>query len=350
LPRFNNKKFTFNTLAAFAIVVLILLFSLSIGGLQSVIGTTTTTDTQISKGKVFVMYAASLIKTFEEIIGPAFQNETGYRYQGEARGSVQVANMIIDGLRKPDLFVSAGTVPIEKLMNSTNPPFAQWLMKFASAEMVVSYSPNSRFYNDLEQARTEKIPWYEVLSKPGFKFGRTDPELDPKGYYMIITAKLANLYYNDSRIKQEILGEDRNTKQIFPEEILKTILEQGQLDAVASYKHEAVARGLPYISLPAQINLADPTLADFYRKASYTLQIGGQTVFGEPIYFSFTIPTTVSNLDGAISFGDFMVSTNGRSILQEEGLNPIKPIAEGNTAKVPSSLRSIIEEQEEATV
>jgi molybdate/tungstate transport system substrate-binding protein len=36
-----------------------------------------------------LMYAASLIKTFEDTLGPAFQNETGYLYEGEARGSVQ---------------------------------------------------------------------------------------------------------------------------------------------------------------------------------------------------------------------------------------------------------------------
>ena len=56
---------------------------------------------QTSKDKVFVMYAASLIKTFEDILGPAFQNETGYPYEGEARGSVQVANMIMDGSKNP---------------------------------------------------------------------------------------------------------------------------------------------------------------------------------------------------------------------------------------------------------
>src|ERR687897_2209978 len=140
---------------------------------------------------------------------------------------------------------------------------------------------------------------------------------------MIVTAKLANLYYNDSGIKQRIMGADRNTKQIFPEEILKTILEQGQLDAVASYKHEAIARGLSYISLPAQINLGDPTFADFYRKASYIMESGGQTVFGKPIYFSFTIPTTVKNLKRAIVLADFLLSTNVKAILKDQGLNPI---------------------------
>lgn len=334
----SAKKCIFNDVTFYAICVF-LLFSVSITGMWSVIAAS---YAQVSKDKVFVMYAASLIKTFEETLGPAFQKETGYTYEGEARGSVQVANMIIDGLRKPDIFVSAGTVPIKKLMNST-PPFADWLIKFGSAEMVIAYPPNSRFLSDLEKARAGDIPWYQVLSKQDFKFGRTDPELDPKGYYMIIAAELANLYYNDSGIKQRILGDDRNTKQIFPEEILKTILEQGQLDAVAAYKHEAVARGLPYITLPAQINLTDPTFSDFYRKGSYTLGNGGQRVYGEPIYFSFTIPTTVKNLDGAISFGDFILSTNAKNILEDQGLNPIKPIVEGDLVKVPSSLRSIEE-------
>jgi molybdate/tungstate transport system substrate-binding protein len=308
-----------------------------------------TTQAQTPKDKVFVMYAASLIKTFEDILGPAFQNETGYPYEGEARGSVQVANMIMDGLRTPDVFVSAGTIPIKRLMNNTT-PFADWLVKFGSAEMVIAYSSNSPFFNDLEKARTGEIPWYEVLAKQDFKFGRTDPELDPKGYYMIIAAELANLHYNDTTIKQRIMGDDRNAKQIFPEEILKTILEQGQLDAVAAYKHEAVARGLPYITLPPQINLADPTFIDFYRNGSYTLGKDGQTVFGEPIYFSFTIPTTVKNIDGAISFGDFILSTNGRYILKDQGLNPIKPIAEGELESITSSIRSIVDEENSATL
>jgi molybdate/tungstate transport system substrate-binding protein len=292
------------------------------------------------------MYAASLLKTFEESLGPAFQVDAGYPYQGEARGSVQIANMILDGLRRPDVFVSAGTIPIMKLMNATD-TLTDWLVKFGAAEMVIAYSPNSRFFNDLEKARTGEIPWYKVLSNPALKFGRTDPELDPNGYYMIIAAELANKYYNNSGIKQRILGEDRNPKQIFPEETLKTILEQGQLDAVAAYKHEAVARGLPYITLPPEINLADPTFSNFYKTDSYTLENGkGQTVFGEPIYFSFTIPIIVKNIDGAISFATFILSTKGESILEEQGLNVIKPVVEGNVEKVPSSIRNVIEDKE----
>jgi molybdate/tungstate transport system substrate-binding protein len=304
------------------------------------------------QGKVFVMYAASLIKTFEESLGPSFEKKTGYIYAGEARGSVQIANMIIDGQRKPDVFVSAGTIPIMKLMNNVadnqqqqklhKSPLAQWFVKFASAEMVIAYSSTSHFHLDLDKAKKGQIPWYQVLSQPGFRFGRTDPELDPKGYYIIMTAKLANIYYNDQNIKQRILGQDRNPKQVFPEEILTTSLETGQLDAIAAYKHEAIAKDLPYITLPSQINLGYPLFSDFYKKASYTLNTGN-IVHGEPIYFSVTIPeATASNLPRSISFVNFLLSRDSQYILQSQGLNYIKPLAEGKLDKIPIVIKNMI--------
>jgi molybdate/tungstate transport system substrate-binding protein len=344
--KFNTKNARLVIVLALIVLSAVAFYTLSD---SRIVVIATTNDTQASPAQqdpVSVMYAASLIKTFEDSVGPAFQADTGYSYQGEARGSVQIANMILDGLRRPDVLVSAGTIPIMKLMNATD-PLADWLVKFGAAEMVIAYSPDSRFFNDLERVSTGEIPWYQVLSNPDLKFGRTDPELDPKGYYMIIAAELANKYYNDSGIKQRILGEDRNPKQIFPEETLKTILEQGQLDAVAAYKHEAVARGLPYITLPPQINLADPTFSNFYKTVSYTLENGkGQTVLGEPIYFSFTIPVTVKNLAGATSFATFILSTNGENIHEKQGLNFIKPIVEGNVEKVPSAIMDMLEENE----
>jgi molybdate/tungstate transport system substrate-binding protein len=337
-------------MGAVAILGLVLLISsvlYSVPSVSRLVTATTATNgsqaTLQTKEPVSVMYAASLLKTFEESLGPAFEANTGYPYQGEARGSVQIANMILDGLRRPDVFVSAGTVPVMKLMNATD-PLVDWLVKFGAAEMVIAYYPHSRFFNDLEKARTGEIPWYQVLSNPDLKFGRTDPELDPKGYYMIIAAELANKYYNDSELKQSILGDYRNPTQIFPEETLKTILEQGQLDAVAAYKHEAVARGLPYITLPLEINLADPTFSNFYKTASYTLENGkGQTVFGEPIYFTFTIPKTVKNLAGATSFATFILSPSGENILDDQGLNIIQPVIEGNISNIPSGIKNAVQ-------
>ena len=290
---------------------------------------------------VLVMYAGSLVKIFENDIVPSFSNQTGLNLVGEGKGSVQISNMILDGFRRPDVFLSADTLPIEKLINH-NPPLAHWFVNFASGEIVIAYNPNSPFAYDLQRASKGEIPWYQVLEEKGFKFRRTDPELDPKGYYTIIVAKLANLYYNDSAIKDRILGEDRNKEQIFPEEILKSILESGQIDAVAAYKHEAIARGLPYITLPSQINLSDPRYSSFYDQVSYT---GGMnnTIHGKPILFSYTIPDTVRNINGAISFAKYLISPAGKALLTSVGLNPVKPIVGGDSKTLQPEIKALIQ-------
>jgi molybdate/tungstate transport system substrate-binding protein len=207
--------------------------------------------------------------------------------------------------------------------------------------MVIAYTPNSPFFSDLERARKGEIPWYEVLSEDGLKFRRTDPELDPKGYYMIMVAQLANMYYNDSTIRDRILGQDRNPPQILPEESLLTTLEQGQIDASATYKHEAVARGLPYITLPREINLSDPKFSNYYDQASYALG-KGQIVRGDTIDFSVTIPETNKNLDGSITFVKFLLSEKGMSILEKYGLNPIKAVGEGDIEKMPPAIKELL--------
>jgi molybdate/tungstate transport system substrate-binding protein len=301
-----------------------------------VLGTSSSTE-----NKVNVMYAGSLVKIFEDVIGPAFQNETDYQYVGEGKGSVQIANMIKNGFRTPDVFVSSGTVPMDMLLNSS-PPFVNWLANFGSAEIVIAYTSHGQFFSKLEKARNGEIPWYQVVSSDGFKLGRTDPELDPKGYYGIITAELANLYYNDSSIKDRVFGDDRNAKQIYPEETLKTVLEAGQLDAIIAYKHEAISKKLSYISLPQEINLADPAYSDFYESVNYTLQSSNKTIYGEPIEFSITIPKTVKNIDGATAFVNFILSNNGSKLLKSQGLNPINLTFEGNITSIPKDIENAI--------
>jgi molybdate/tungstate transport system substrate-binding protein len=290
---------------------------------------------------VLVMYAGSLVKIFENDIAPSFSNQTGLNLVGEGKGSVQISNMILDGFRRPDVFLSADTLPIEKLINH-NPPLAHWFVNFASGEIVIAYNPNSPFAHDLQRASKGEIPWYQVLEEKGLKFRRTDPELDPKGYYTIMVAKLANLYYNDSTIKDRILAEDRNKEQIFPEEILKSLLESGQIDAVAAYKHEAIARGLPYITLPSQINLSDPRYSSFYDQVSYT-QGMNNTIHGKPILFSYTIPDTVRNINGAISFAKYLISPAGKAILTSVGLNPVKPIVGGDSKTLQPEIKALIQ-------
>ena len=287
-----------------------------------------------NRGKVFVMYAGSLIKTFKSTPGSSFQKETRYGYRGEDKVSLQITNMVIDRHRRPDIFISAGTIPILKLI-SHNISLAHWLLKFASAEIDIAYTPHSSFFYEPQKASEVQLPWYEVLSNDFLRFGRTDPQLDQKGYYMIITVILANFYYNDQKIKDRILGEDQKSEQIFPQETLKTALESGQLQSVASYKHEAVAQGLPYIMLPQEKNLSNVRFSNLYGQGSYTLR-SGQTIYGELIFFSHTILETSINIDRSIAFVKYLLSENGQQLFKNNGLNPIKARIEGDFEKIPS--------------
>jgi len=120
-------------------------------------------------------------------------------------------------------------------------------------------------------------------------------------------------------------------------------LDSGQIDATAAYKHEAIAKGLPYIKLPDQINLSEPNYTNFYNKISYKLG-NGETISGNPIFFSFTIPNTVENIEGAMSFAKFLLSENGKKILEKVGLNPIGPIIQGDTHQIKPEIFSLIQE------
>jgi molybdate/tungstate transport system substrate-binding protein len=290
------------------------------------------------KGTVSVLYAGSFVNTMEGGIGPAFVT-MGYNYKGEGHGSVQNANFVIDDQRSPDVFVSAGIPPIQMLLIN-NPPLAKWYVVFASDEIVIAYSDKSQFVDLFNKASKGILPWYEILAKPQVKFLRTDPEQDPKGYYMIMVAKLANSYYGNSSISSLILRGDRNPNQIRPEEILSTLLENGECDAVPLYKHEAVERGLPFITLPQEINLGNPAYSDSYEKASYTL--GNKTVHGQPIVFAVTIPTTAKDMNSAMDFVTFLLSGAGQQILSKHGFSLVHYTAGGDVSAVPPEIAVIV--------
>jgi len=249
--------------------------------------------------------------------------------------------MIIDGQRFPDVFISVGSDPINMLINNKPTPLAKWYLGFASDEMVIAYNPKSSFAADFEKAKTGVMRWFQVLAKPGIKFLRTDPLLDPKGCNTVIATRLADILYHNSSLSSAILnGGERNSNQLRPEEILLTLLEQGEADAIPAYKHEAIERGFPFISLPPQINLGDTAFENYYKQASCTQQDGSLTS-GKPIVFDITIPNSVRNNEGAIQFVNFILSKEGTTILQNDGFKTMTPLMiGGNVSSIPKEVSS----------
>jgi molybdate/tungstate transport system substrate-binding protein len=287
---------------------------------------------------VSVLYAGSLATAMENGLGAGFSKATGHAYKGEAQGSLGGARMIHDGLRSPDVFISADpTVNETVLMGDKNKNLVSWYATMASSQLVLAYNPKSQFADKFQAAAANRIPWYEVLQLPGVRFGRGDPSTDPKGYRTLFLFDLAGKHYQKPEIPR-MLGEPLNPAQVFPEIVLLARVETGQFDAGIFYKHEVVAHHLPFVTFPPEINLGYPEFAKFYSNATYKLPSGEQ-VHGAPIIFTITIPRAVSHPAAAEAFVRFMLSSP--KLLEEFGFGTIEHQVGGDRDQLPADLRGL---------
>lgn len=306
---------------------------------------------------VRVLYAGSLVSLVEDGLGPAFRHRTRLAVEGRPGGSVALAHMILDRLQRPDVFLSADPEVNRLLMrprpgppaapgpSASQAPPAPWFLTLARNALVIAYAPRSAFASALAHGAFGHAaggrPWYEVLAQPGFRLGRTDPRLDPKGYRTVLMLQLAERHYHQAGLGRRIIGSPENPRQIFPEEELTGRLESGQLDAGIFYLNEAVEHRLPYVTLPDEINLGNPEMASVYAQATYTLPTG-EVRRGSPILYTVTIPSAAENLDGAILFVRFLYEPAGQTILKAHGLLSAPVLAGGDVRDVPPRLRPLI--------
>ena len=340
----NQRPFTprdsFTLVVKFSGLILLLAILLAAcgGGTTGSNGTPTPT----AKGKVSVLYAGSLVNLMEKKVGLAFQQATGYGYEGEGKGSSALANEIKGKLRTPDIFISADSNVDKSLMGASNGNYVSWYVPFARTSLVIGYNPSSKFAADFQAAASGSKPWYQVLEESGVRIGRTDPALDPKGVRTIILMELAQQYYHQSSLSQQILGGIENTSQLFPEEELVTRLTSGQLDAGFFYLNEAKEANIPYITLPDQVNLGNPSFNSTYAQASYTDPKTGKVTKGGATVYTITIPSTSKNMAGAVAFVSFLLSS-GQGILTQDGLTMVTPVVSGDSSAVPSQLLQYVQ-------
>ncbi len=289
-----------------------------------------------------VLYAGSLVALVEQDLGPAFTRATGVPVEGRPGGSLALAHMILDRLQVPDVFISADP-GVNRLLRRPGPgPSAPWFLTLARTTVVIAYAPGSRFAPAFREAAAGRRAWYEVLASPGLRLGRTDPQLDPKGYRTILVLRLAERYYGLPGLEARLLGAPENPAQIFPEEELVGRLESGQLDAGFFYLTEVLDQRLPYLALPARVNLGDPAMARAYAQATYR-DPAGQVHRGAPILYTITIPSTARNPSGAVRFVQFLYGPAGRRILSAHGLLRVRILAGGDPRAVPAPLRPLVQ-------
>jgi len=259
-----------------------------------------------------VAYAGSMTSVMEGPIKRAAAAELGFDLQGRAQGASGLAQLIAGGSIRPDVFISITASPIDTVLKAGK---IREAVPIARTEMVIAYSPKSRF-----AAQFASKPWWRVLQEPGVRFGRTDPVTDPQGRNIIFVVQLAAAYCHQPDLARRIVGPDVNPQQIFTEPSIQARLQSGELDAASAYKVQPVAFGLPYISLPDELNLGDRARAAEYARASLTLN--GRTYHPEPLVYYAAVLNGAAHHPEAVRFVEWLEGRSARDIFQRAGYDP----------------------------
>lgn len=277
----------------------------------------------------------------EKGVGPAFSRATGYKYLGEAEGSVLGANMIKGKLRTPDVFISADPNVNHMLMGAENGNLVRWYSTIFGNSLALGYNPQSRFASELAQVHMGDFHLYEILQNKEFRLGRGDPEIDPKGYRTLFLFDLAEKYYKQPGLATKILHDPDHPTMVYPEVQLVARLEAGQLDACVFYRNEIAEHNFPYVTFPPELDLSDPELDSSYSVAKYVSR-KGTTSSGSAIVYSITIPENSQNRDGAIALVSYLLSDDGREIMEKHALRMIHPVVSGEIAAIPPTLENLL--------
>src|SRR5690349_1123064 len=113
-------------------------FAVATGALAALIAGSGVTDTVRSKTPLQVAYAGSMGSMMDGGVRPAIAKALGAEFQGHAQGSTGLANLIVAGSIRPDVFISVTAEPMRIVLKAGK---AQNALAIARTEMVIAYSP-----------------------------------------------------------------------------------------------------------------------------------------------------------------------------------------------------------------
>jgi molybdate/tungstate transport system substrate-binding protein len=266
-----------------------------------------------------VAYAGSMGSMMEGPIKVSAAQHLKLEFRGRAQGSSALAQLIVGGSIQPDVFIPVTPGPALTVLRAGKADSAQ---PVAHTEMVIAYSPKSRFASRFEAAAKgkHKEDWWKILLEPGLRFGRTDPVTDPQGRNIIFTMMLAAKIYKQTGLVEKILGPTINERQIFTEPTVMARLQSGELDASSAYKIQPGPLNLPYVTLPNEVNLSGQNIhADH---PDVTLSVGGKTYNPEPLIYYAVVLKDAPNAKGAAVFVEWLKGNEGQAIFRRYNYDP----------------------------
>ncbi|MBN1316711.1 MAG: tungstate ABC transporter substrate-binding protein WtpA [Anaerolineales bacterium] len=333
------------------------------------------TPTPAEPVELTVLYAGSLIIPFKAI-ETAFEAEyPQVDVLMEGHGSIQVIRHITELGELVDVAALADYALVPKMMYQANDPesgmpYANWTIQFASNKMVLAYTPESQFSDEIDQDN-----WRQILADERVIKGFSDPRFDACGYRALMVLQLAEYLTGQQTVFENILmgkfktpiitvEEDSHTVIKVPE-ILQTkansdiiirsysvqliaLLESGDVDYAFLYETVAKQHNLEYLELPPAINLGENDQSDQYQKVSVLLDFQRFASVpphftGEVIAYGLTIPSNTPHQEWAETFIEFLLSPQGRSVMEANGHPLLDQYTVDSPGNLPSKLVELVE-------
>ncbi len=294
-------------------------------------------------GKLVIFHAGSLSVPFAAMEKAFEAQYPGVDLLREAGGSTKMARLISEVGKPADIMASADYKVID---NTLMPNFADWNIRFASNQLVLCYTDQSK-HSDTITADN----WHEILREKGVVWGHSDPNLDPCGYRSLMVLQLAEKFYNIPGL-YDALVDNRPMKNVRPKSVeLVNLLKTGNMDYAWEYLSVAVQHGLKYVKLNDHINLGNYKYDDFYKQAE--VKVTGKkpgswkTLQGKSCTYGIAMIKSCANPEAAEAFLHYLLSPEGGlKILADMGQPPFIPArvtTEAVKASLPASLQKLVE-------
>lgn len=302
-------------------------------------------------GVVTVFHAGSLAAPFEELEAAFEAAYPGTDVQLVPGGSTKMVKEITDLDKSADVLASADYTLIPSLMM---PDYADWYVTFAKNRMVLCYTNNSLYADEVNADN-----WYTILEKPDVAWAFSDPNLDPCGYRSLMTIKLADAHYGDTTIFDRLVSansaitvteekgvytihatspDPKGNIQIRPKSVeLVQMLESGGIDYAWEYRSVAVQNDLKFIELPEPIDLSAVQYASTY--ATVVVDTAGGMMTADPIVYGATVPKNAKNPEAGLAFIQMLIGEIGQTVMDGQGQPPVAPA--GGYGTVPTPLKTL---------
>jgi molybdate/tungstate transport system substrate-binding protein len=253
----------------------------------------------------------------------------------EGSGSLDALRKVTDLHLPCDILITADW----RMLQAPHRGVAPWAVVFAGNSMGLLYTARSR-----GAAAINADNWYKVLLEPGIRFGHSNPQRDPAGYWTLIVWQLAARFYDDPSLPVR-LAAHCPPANIRPHNIdLIALLQSGDLDYYFGYASDARLGKLKFLPLPAAINLGDISRANDYAQASVEVGSGAsrKQIVGAPVAYAATLTAAPPNRAAAINFLKLMLGDPGRQAAANAGLIAYpEAFAWDPGSKMPAVLRAM---------